>query len=426
MKINKKDLEKNQLELTIEVSPEELEPHLKNAAERLSHKNKIPGFRPGKVPYQLIKQHFGEMNIHQEALEHIISSSFYKAITREKLETIGQPEIKVDKLAPGNPVVYTAIVSLLPQVTLGDWQKIIVKKKKVKASSEEIEQTLQQLQEMNVKETLANRPAAKGDKVEVDFEVLINKVVIEGGKSSKYPVIIGQNRMIPGFEDKLIGLKDEDKTEFELEFPAKYFQTNLAGKKADFKVKVLNVFSRELPKLDDQFAKNIGFDDLEKLKEQLRENISRDKEAKEKQRTEAEAVNEIVKFSTIGEIPDILIKNEIQKMLYELEHNVRSQSMDIAGYLKSINKTREDLEKDFQPQAQERVKAALILRQLAQEENIQSSEQEIKEQIKKQMELYKDNKEVIKNIQLPGYRQHTANLINNQKVVKFISEKIIQ
>ncbi|MBT4849643.1 trigger factor [Candidatus Parcubacteria bacterium] len=425
MKITKKDLEKKEIELTIEVSLEEIKPHLQKAAEKISTKSKIPGFRPGKAPYDLVKSNVGEMAIWQEAMDSIISDTFFKAVTREKLETVGQPDIKVEKLAPGNPIVYKATVALLPKVTLGEWQKVSVKKKEVKVEEEEINKTIDQLKETNVKEVAVDRKAKKADKLELDFEVLREKVIIEGGKNPKYPIVIGEGKMIPGFEDKLIGLKKGDKKEFELKFPDKYFQKNLAGKLATFKIEVINVYERELPTLDDSFAKTTGFDTLDKLKDQIKKNILQDKEGKEKQRVEGEAIQKMVDNSTIEDIPNTLIKNEVHKMIHELEHSITGQGMDMAGYLKSINKTHDDLHKDFEPQAMQRIQAALMLRQFAQEEKITTTDEDIDREIKKQEEMYKDNPQAMQNIQNPGYRQHLLNLLTNQKVIQFISEKII-
>ena len=425
MKITKKDLEKKEIELTIEVSLEEIKPHLQKAAKKISTKSKIPGFRPGKAPYDLVKSNVGEMAIWQEAMDSIISDTFFKAVTREKLETVGQPDIKVEKLAPGNPIVYKATVALLPKVTLGEWQKVSVKKKEVKVEEEEINKTIDQLKETNVKEVAVDRKAKKADKLELDFEVLREKVIIEGGKNPKYPIVIGEGKMIPGFEDKLIGLKKGDKKEFELKFPDKYFQKNLAGKLATFKIEVINVYERELPTLDDSFAKTTGFDTLDKLKDQIKKNILQDKEGKEKQRVEGEAIQKMVDNSTIEDIPNTLIKNEVHKMIHELEHSITGQGMDMAGYLKSINKTHDDLHKDFEPQAMQRIQAALMLRQFAQEEKITTTDEDIDREIKKQEEMYKDNPQAMQNIQNPGYRQHLLNLLTNQKVIQFISEKII-
>ncbi|MFA6307492.1 MAG: trigger factor [Patescibacteria group bacterium] len=426
MQITKKNLAKNQVELAIEVSLEEMKPFLEKAASKMSQRTKLPGFRPGKAPYELVKNKFGEMAIYQEALDMIVSDSFYKTITSEKIESIGQPEIKVEKIAPGNPLSYIAIVSLLPKVTLGNWETLEIKKRSVKASEEDINKTLEQLQNMQVKESVVDRAAKKGDKAEVDFEVFIDKVIIEGGKNTKYPLVLGEGRMIPGFEDQIIGMKKDEAKEFELTFPKEYFQKNLAGKLATFKVKLINVYERLLPKLDDELAKGIGMENMAKLKEQLTQNISQDKEIKEKQRVESEAIEAIVKQAKIEDIPENLIASEIHKMSHELEHGIGQQGMDMAGYLKSINKTQEDLKKDFRPQAEQRIQAALVMRQIGQDEKIKIDDQQVDEEIKKQKEMHKDNKEALQNIAHPGYRQHLTNIMINQKIVDLIASKIIK
>lgn len=426
MKTTRKDLEKNQVEFTIEVSVEEMEPFIKKAATRLSKNAKIAGFRPGKAPYDVVIKELGEMNVFQEALDPIVTQTFYDAVKKEKLETVGRPDIKIEKIAPGNALVYIAKVSLLPKVTLGDWKTLSVKKKSVKATAEETKKTLDQLIQMQVKETAVDRAAKKGDKVEIDFEVYMNKAIIEGGKNSKYPLVIGDGRMVPGFEDKLIGAKAGDELKFELKFPDKYFQENLAGKPAEFKVKVLTVFDRELPKVDDAFAKNLGFDTAEKLKKQLTENIEKDKENKEKQRAEGEAIEAIVGQAKIEDIPDSLKDNEVHKMIHELEHSISQQGMKMEDYLQSIKKTHDDLHKDFGPQAEQRVKAALIMREIALAEKIKVDDKKVDEEIKKQEEMYKDNKEALQNIKHPAYREHLANLMANQQVVDLINKTIIK
>jgi len=255
MKVDKKDLGKSQVELSIEVPLEEFDEHLKKAATRLGQKSTIPGFRPGKAPYEKIKAKVGEMNIYQEALSDIINHSFFQAVTQEKLITIGEPDIKIEKLAPGNPVVYIATVMLLPKVTLGNWQEKEIKTTEVKISQEDTNKTMDELKRMRAKEVLVDRVAQMGDKVVMDFEVSMNKVVLEGGVSYKHPLVLGEGRMVPGFEEKLVGAKAGDELEFDLTFPENYYQASLAKKEAHFKIKVLEVFERTLPELNDELAK---------------------------------------------------------------------------------------------------------------------------------------------------------------------------
>ncbi|MBP9802635.1 trigger factor [Patescibacteria group bacterium] len=425
MQVTKKDLGKNQIELTVEVPLEEFDEHLKKAAIKLSQRSSIAGFRPGKAPYDVIKTKVGEMSIYQEALEDIINHSFFQAITKEKLETIGKPDIKIEKLAPGNPIVYIATVILLPKVTLGNWQEKNIKATEVVVPEEELEKTMGELKKMRAKEALVDRAAQNGDKIMMDFEVSINKAVLEGGTSYKHPLILGEGRMVPGFEEKLIGSKAGDELEFDLMFPDNYHQTNLANKEAHFKIKVLEVFERSLPELTDELAKEFGFDDLVALKKQISDNILSDKENKAKQKTEKEVLDILVSTSTIEEIPEKLIHNEIHKMISELRHDVENQGLEMTKYLESIKKTEDDLHHDFREQAIKRIQATLALKTLAETENIEVSEEEIETEIKKQ-EIQAQAAGSKIDFKDPHYHSYLHNVLLNQKVIKFITDKIVK
>lgn len=423
MKIEKKDLGKNQIELSIEVPLEEFDEHLKKAAFRLSQKSSIPGFRPGKAPYDLIKTKVGEMNIYQEALEDIINHSFFQAVTQENLITIGQPDIKIEKLAPGNPIVYKATVMLLPKVILGNWQEKTLKLEDVKVEDKDLEKTISELQKMRSKESLVDRPAKIGDKVVVDFEVSINKAVIEGGVSHKYPLVLGDGQMIPGFEEKIIASTAGQDLEFDLKFPKNYPQENLADKEAHFKIKVLEIFERSLPELNDELAKEFGFADLVALKKQISDNILSDKKNKAQQKLKKEAIEILIQTATIEEIPEQLIHNEVHKMIHELRYDVESQGLEMDKYLASIKKTEHDLHHDFEASAKERIKATLVLKTLAETEKITVSAEEITAEIQKQQGQQMNNKLDLND---ERYRQYFSNVLLNQKVLKFVTDKIVK
>lgn len=425
MKVDKKDLGKNQIELTIEVPLVEFDEHLKKAATRMSKKSAIPGFRPGFAPYEKIKAKVGEMNIYQEALNDIINHSFFQAVTQEKLDTIGQPDIKIEKLAPGNPIVYIATVILLPKVTLGNWQEKNIKATEVIVPEEELEKTMGELKKMRAKENLVERAAQNGDKIMMDFEVSINKAVLEGGTSYKHPLILGEGRMVPGFEEKLVGTKAGQELEFDLTFPTDYHQANLANKEAHFKIKVLEVFERTLPELSDELAKEFGFADLAALTKQISDNILTDKQNKAKQKTEKEALDILVSTSTIEDIPEKLIHNEVHKMISELRYDIENQGLEMNKYLESIKKTEDDLHHDFEEQAVKRVQATLALKTLAETEKIEVSEEEIETEIKNQ-EIQAQASGSKINFKEPQYRSYIVNVLLNQKVLKFITDKIVK
>ena len=426
MQITKNPLAKGQLELTITIEVAELDKYLHSAVNRLGKKNKVPGFRPGKVPFDIIKSQFGEEAIYQEASDEIITKTYYQAITQEKIPVVGKAKIDIEQLKPQSPVIYKAVVDILPTITLGDWEKIKIEKKAIEVTDEDLTKTMEQLQNLNVAEVAVDRAIQKGDKAEIDFVGTIDKVAIEGGTSYKYPVIVGDGNMIPGFEDKLIGLKNGQEIDFSLQFPDKYFQKSLSGKSAEFHVKVVNVLERQKPAINDDLAKKFGFDNLEKLKEQLKNNIQKDKEQKETQRVESEAIHEIIKTITISEIPEGLIDSEIHKMIHELEHSVNSQGLDLAGYLKSINKTHDDLHTDFRTQAMERIKAALVLKKIGEDNKIETEENEVKAEIEKQKMSYQEDTESLNQINSRENWEYLKNVLTNQRVIKFISDKIVK
>jgi len=422
VKINK--LPKNQVELTIELSEEELKPYVQQAVADISKEITIAGFRPGKAPYEIVEKQVGAMKIYQQASEKAVQNTFPKAIADNELTTIGPPKIAVEKIAPNNPLVYKATVALLPNVKLGDYKKINETKKEVKVEAKEVDGTLQNLRKMFGKETKVSRPIQNGDKVEMDMDTYVDKVPIDGGKSANHPVTIGEGHFIPGFEDNLIGLTEGKTKEFQLKFPKEYHRKDLAGKPVDFKVKIKNVLEIEKPNLDDNFAKTVGkFEKLDDLRQQIEKNNQQEKTIKEQQRLELAIIEQLIKKSTFDEVPDILVESELHKMLHELEHEVTGQGMKFEDYLSNIKKSKEDLQKEFQPQAVKRVKTALVLRKIAEVENINVSDEDINNEVERNKQQYQNNPEVLKKIGTEEYRNYLRSILRSQKVFEFLKGK---
>ncbi|MFH1225962.1 MAG: trigger factor, partial [bacterium] len=374
-----------------------------------------------------VKNQVGEMKIYEEALEIAIPKTYTEAIKLKKLETIGQPQIKVEKLAPGNPLIYTATVALLPIIKLADYKKTKAIKKEIVVGLKEIEDILENLRKMRAKEKLVEREVKNGDRVAVDFEMFLAGVPAENGQHKDYPLVIGENRLVPGFEDQLISLKAGEKKEFSLKFPAEHFDKNLAGREVDFKTEIKAVYGRELPELDDEFAKNLGqFDNLIALKKQIGDNLEQEKKMKEEQRWEGEILDKIVKASEFGIIPEILIDNECHKMVHEFESTIERQGLNFGDYLKSVSKTKEQLEKGFAIPAEERVKAALITREIARLENIEVRDDEIDKEIENILQYYSSNSEIEDNVRSDGYRDYLRNVLATRKVVELLKKIIIQ
>jgi trigger factor len=424
MNVTLNKLPKNQVELTIELTQEELKSHIQQAVAEISKEITIAGFRPGKAPYEIVEKQVGAIKIYQQAAEKAIQKTYPQAIIENKLLTVGPPKIAVEKIAPNNPFVYKATASLLPSVKLGDYKKIKEGRREVKVEAKEIDGTLQNLRKMFGKEKRVSRSVQKGDKVEIDMNTYVDKVPIDGGKSENHPITVGEGHFIPGFEDNLIGLIEGQTKEFQLKFPKEYHQKNLAGKPVDFKVKVKSVFEIEKPDLDDNFAKTAGkFEKLDDLRRQIEKNIHQEKTTKEQQRWELAVIEQIINKSSFDEIPDVLIESELHKMLHELEHEVTGQGMKFEDYLSSIKKSKEDLQKEFQPRAVKRVKTAFVIRKIAKEENITVSDEEIDKEVERNKQQYQNNPEVLKQISRDEYKNYLKSVLRSQKVFEFLAQQ---
>ncbi|MFH1207802.1 MAG: trigger factor [Patescibacteria group bacterium] len=424
MKTSVKYLPKSRVELIVELSPDEMKPYQEQAAKSLSYGTKIAGFRPGKAPYDLVEREVGAMKILQEAAEKAIERSFTEAIVEHKLVTVGPPQVALEKLAPGNLFSYKATVSVLPQVELTDYRKVKANKREVKVETKEIDETVTNLRKMYGKEKLVTRPARQGDKIEIDLDTYMDKVPIDGGTSKNHPVVIGEGHFIPGFEESVIDMATGQTKEFQLKFPKTYHRKDLAGQPVDFKVKVNSVFEIELPAVDDSFAKMLGqFEKLDDMRAQIEQSIHRDKSAKEQQRWELEIINYVITKSSFGELPAILMETELHKMMHELEHEVTGEGMKFEDYLQSIKKSKEELQAEFRPQAEKRIKTALVLREIATKEHIQVSDDELEKEINIHQKQYENKPEIAEQLKKPEYRDYLRNILRSQKVFEFLDKK---
>lgn len=422
-----KKLPKSQIEFTITVTPDEYEADLKAAASRISERNTIKGFRPGKASYEIVQQNFGDIRILEEALQTIVQKNFFKAVSEEKLDTIGMPEIAIEKMAPRNEVVFKATVALMPTLKLPDITKIKVEKKNVEVEEKQVKEVLEGLTKLQPKEILKDGEATKKDKVIVDMEMFLDKVAVEGGQAKNHQIYLSEVHYIPGLEEKLLGGKKGETKEFTLKFPEKHYKKDLAGKDVDFKVKIHDVYELQYPELNDDFAKSLGQENVEKLREILHHNLTHEAEKKENQRCEQEIFEKIIDETKFDEIPDVIITAEKQKMFYELKADLERHNVEMEDYLKNIKKTEEDLLKDFEEGGLKRAKAALVSRQIAIDNNIKVSEEELNKEMDliKQMYQGEDLDKVNENLKRPEVQDTIATTIQNRKVVAYLKEKVL-
>ena len=412
--------------LTIELTPAEYQPFLVRAAQEISTQTKIPGFRPGKATYEQIKQRVGENEIWQAALEPAVRKTLVQAVTQEQLHTVGSPQIAVEKLAPGNPVVYTAQLSLLPDVRLADLSKMHLKKNEAAVTPEQVDQALAELRTMRQTQVLVDRAAANGDRVEVSFIMVVDNVPLEDGQQ-KLPITLGEKKFLSGFEEQLVGMKTSEKKQFDLKIPADHFQKTIAGKTVTFKTTVEGVYQVTQPELNDSFAQSLGsFNTLDQLRTAMQQNLKTEAEHEEDGRQENELFDLLIEKSTFGEIPDLLINAEAKKMLAELEQHLKTQGIAVDDYLLHLKKTRDELLLDFTPQAIKRVKSALLIRAVAQDKQIIASADEIDEEIERARERYAHNAEVLKQLTSDEYREYLQNAITSRKVVEHLKDLIVK
>lgn len=415
MKVTVQRVPKSQVELTIEVSVEEVKPFVEKAAVRISKEVNIKGFRPGKAPYDVLKQNVGEATIYEEAFQDIVNDTYARAIEQEKLQVVGRANIAVEKIAPGNPIVYKATAPLMPSVKLGDYKTLSTKKGVVSLDEKKLERTLDDLRKMRAKEILVNREARTGDKVVVDFDIQMEGVSIEGGKAEKQHIVLGESKFIPGFEDGIVGMKKGEQKAFEVVFPAEYVKKDVAGKKAMAHITLHDVYEMELPVLDDAFAKELNFDSLEKLQQEVRANIQRELEQEAEEKFEVDVIEEITKSSQIDELPDQLVDEEVEKMLRELEQDIVQRGLKFDDYLEHMKKTRDGLKEHFREAATRRIHAALVLREVAVVEQITADAAEIEKEIAEMKQKYASMPDLAGQLDSPAYRARMENILIHRK-----------
>ncbi|HOZ53490.1 MAG TPA: trigger factor [bacterium] len=424
MKVVQKDLEKSQIELTVEVSVEDFTPFISKGAESLSKEIKIEGFRPGKVPVEILKQKIGEMAILEESAKLVINKQIYEVIDEniKDKQVVGQPEVNITKLAPGNPLEYKIKVITLPEIKLGEYKNFAFKKEEIKASEEEVNKVMNDLLEMRATEKISEDAIKDGDKVIASVNLFLDKVPVEDGQNPEVTVLIGKNYFVEGFDKNLIGLKKGDSKEFGLVYPDKHWQKNLAGKKVDFKVEIKEVYNREIPEINDDLAKMFRFKNVEELKKNLSTTIEEQKKKETDQKMEIKIMDKILDNSKFGDIAEDLIKNESEIMMREIEQNIISQGGKFEDYLKSVGKSYEQLMLEMMPNAVKRVKGALMLKEVAKLEKIELNDQEIDAELDRLKSKYGNSPEAAKNIASPAYRSYLSSFLLNQKIIDKLKE----
>jgi len=419
MKAQLKKLPKCQVDIEVEISGEEFDETIKETVSSLGKELEVEGFRKGKVPKEIIEKKIGQEKILKAAAEKAVRENYVRAVLENKLEVIGYPEIEILKMAKGNPFVFRAKATVLPIIQVPDCKKIIttLQKREVSVEEKEIDSALKWLQRSRAKFSQISQPAEKGNFVEIEFE----SPQIEEGKVQKDGFLLDQGHLIPGFEEKIEGMKQGEEKKFTIDFPEQHFKNDLAGKKADFKVKMISVQNMELPEINDEWAKTLGdFQELESLKKSIKEGLTAEKKNQEKERLRTEILEKIT-ANISWEIPEILIESEKKRILENVKTEVPQRlGMKFEDYLQKMNKSEEEFLNSFQAEAEKRVKNFLILKSISENENIQVSEDEIKNELNKFLNNYTSVEETKKELDLEKLKEYHKEAIRNEKALQFL------
>ena len=382
-------LEHNMAKMTIEVGAEELEKALEKAFQKQKNKINIPGFRKGKAPRKLVEKMYGPEVFYEDAANILIPDAYDKAVEECGEEIVSSPKIEVTEIEAGKGMVFTAEVALKPEVTLGKYKGVKVDKADTTVTEEEVAAAIDKERESNARAVnVTDRAVKSGDETIIDFEGFVDGVAFEGGKGENYPLTIGSNAFIPGFEDGLIGAELEKEVDVNVTFPEDYQAKELAGKPAVFKCVVKEIKEKILPELDDEFASDVSdFDTLAEYREDVKKNLEERKAANAK-REKVDAVVEAVIADAKMDIPEAMIETTQRQLLDEYAQNMQAQGLSLEQYMKYTGLDADTLLEQLRPQAEDRIKGRLVLGAVAKAENITVTEEDYEEEVKSMAEAY--------------------------------------
>ena len=390
MSVQVEKLEKNMAKLTVEVSAEDFKAAIKKAFNKNKNRFSIPGFRKGKAPQAMIEKMYGEGVFYEDAADEAINASYAEAMKESGLDIVSRPEVTIEKIGKDEPFVYSALVAVKPEVTLGQYKGVEVEKADASVSAEDVEAELKKVQEQNARLlTVEDRGVEDGDQTVIDFEGFVDGKGFEGGKAEDYPLTIGSHSFIDTFEEQLIGKKIGEECEVNVTFPTEYHAANLAGKPATFKVTVKEIKGKELPELNDEFASEVSeFDTLDEYKKDVEKKLAEKKEIEANSKNEDAVVAKVVENASM-EIPDKMIDAQAENMVQDMARRMQSQGLSLDMYLKYTGMTVEQMKEQARPDAEKRIRTRLVLEAVAQAENIQISDEKVDEEVAKMAEAYK-------------------------------------
>jgi len=423
MSVKVENLENNMAKLTIEVEAAELEKAIQGVYLKQRGQINMPGFRKGKAPRKMIEKMYGVGVFYEDAANDLIPTSYAKAAEESELDIVSQPSVDVVQLESGKPFIFTAEVALKPEVTLGDYKNIEIPKADLKVTAAEVNEEVKAEQEKNSRlVAVENRAVKKGDTVRLDFEGFVDDVAFEGGKGEDYPLEIGSNSFIPGFEEQLVGAKIGKELAVNVTFPEEYQAAELAGKPAVFKCTVNKIETKELPALDDEFAKDVSeFDTLKEYKADIKKNLVAKKAEAAKNAKEDAVVDKVIENAKM-DIPEAMIDTQTNQLMDDFARRIQQQGIDMEQYMQITGSNVEALREQMKPQAIKRIQSRLVLEKIAEVEAIQVSEEKIDEEITKMAEMYKMEADKLKELMGDYEKEQMKKDMAVQEAVTLIAE----
>ncbi len=407
MNVKMEKLEKNVVKLEIIVEAEKFNEALKKSFAKNAKKFNIPGFRKGKAPLNIVKKYYGEGVLFEDAIDMIYRDTYPKALEENNINPIDYPSIDIVQIGEGKEFIYTAEITVMPEVELGEYKALEVKKNEYNVTDEDVENKLKEAQYRNARvEVKEDKAIEKGDIAVIDFKGFTDDVAFEGGEGTDYELEIGSGTFIDNFEEQLIGLKAGDFKEVNVTFPEQYGREELNGKPAKFEVKIKTVKVKELPAIDDEFAKEVSeFETLEEYRNDIKANLEEANEIRVKKEYEEAVINAAVANAKI-DIPEVMVNREIDGMLKDLETRLQYQGLDIQTYYQFTNTSEESFRQQMKEVATNKVKTEVVMDKIAEVENITATEEEVKAKAKEMAEMYYGASEADKTAEL---------LMNSQK-----------
>ena len=407
------------LNVRVEVPSERLDAAISEAVRHLSQRNRIPGFRPGKAPRGVLEAVVGKDAVLEEAMDHLVQRAYREALVEKEILPLTQAEVNVEQGVEGKPVIFTATVQVRPEVTLGDYRNFNFRPEIDVIDDAKVQQVVDELRDQNASlGPVEDRGAKNGDYAVIGYTGTRDGVAFEGGSAERMPLILGEERLIPGFEANVVGLKPGESTSFDITFPEDYPEETLAGKPARFEVELKELREKILPPEDDDFAKALGqFEDLATLRAEIKSRLERNA----LDRARHEFADKIIEYATANatlELPDVLVDQEVEIMHDELRGSLARQGIEEAAYMKVVGKTEADIHADLRPRAEKRVKVLLVLSKVAEAEGLEIPDRDVQDEIRKARARYGNDRKTIAYFESERGRSFIRSTLRRSRLVE--------